>query len=243
MADWPEGLPFLLAGPILRRVEPDLVAVWVAVRGECGVGLSLWEGLIDTGTGGGVFSGDEPLATGERQARRVGEQLHVAVVTIRLQQPETPLLRPDATYSYNVTFSRPDGDEDLRSLGLLVEDPPSRTPLGYAPGELPSFSLPPPELTDLKLVHASCRLINDKNDRGPDALAWLDDEIRRHRAQPRERPHQLYLTGDQIYADHVAVTLLPMLTRLGNHLLGHNVHLPGDNVEHLPLAKIGRAHV
>lgn len=74
-------------------------------------------------------------------------------------------------------------------------------------------------------MHASCRLINDGNDQGPDALPWLDDLIRRDQADPRKQPHQLYLTGDQIYADHVAVAVLPMLTALGNHLLGSVEHV------------------
>ena len=49
----------------------------------------------------------------------------------------------------------------------------------------------------------------------------LDDTI--------ERPQQLYLTGDQIYADDVSDTLLPMLTQLGRELLGPDEVLPVDD--------------
>jgi len=38
------SLPLLLAGPILRRVEPTLVSVWVALRDPCNVLLKVWEG-------------------------------------------------------------------------------------------------------------------------------------------------------------------------------------------------------
>lgn len=82
--------------------------------------------------------------------------------------------------------------------------------------------------------------MNDANDPGPDALAWLDRVIERHHGEPRERPHQLYLTGDQIYADHVAVAVLPTLTALGNELLGFTEKVParGDDwpvdQKHLP---------
>jgi hypothetical protein len=36
-------LPLLLAGPILRRVEPTLVSVWVALRDAATASLMLWE--------------------------------------------------------------------------------------------------------------------------------------------------------------------------------------------------------
>lgn len=224
MAQWPQTLPLLLAGPVVRRVEPGepgLAAVWVAVRAECTVRLSVWEGFVDVGTGEGTAAPDEaPLAEETRSTRRLGTRLHTAVVTVRTER-----LRPDAVFSYNVTLEGDGDPQDLRSLGLLTEEN-GRTPLGYAPGDLPTFVLPPPEVTDLTLVQASCRLIDDPNDTGPDALPWLDDRIRRERAEPRHRPHQLYLTGDQIYADHVAPAVLSMLTPLGNHLIGAVELLP-----------------
>jgi hypothetical protein len=37
----------ILAGPILRRVEPNLVAVWVALSLACTVRLPLWENQIE----------------------------------------------------------------------------------------------------------------------------------------------------------------------------------------------------
>jgi hypothetical protein len=43
-----------------------------------------------------------------------------------------------------------------------------------------------------------------------------------------ERPHQLFLTGDQIYADEVADVLLVALTDAGDTLLGWKEELPGD---------------
>jgi hypothetical protein len=40
------ALPLILSGPILRRVEPSLVAVQVALSEACTVRLSLWENQI-----------------------------------------------------------------------------------------------------------------------------------------------------------------------------------------------------
>ena len=39
----------------------------------------------------------------------------------------------------------------------------------------------------------------------------------RRRRTPTTRPHQLFLTGDQIYADDVDLQMLPQLNRLGTH--------------------------
>ena len=36
--------PLLLAGPLLRRVEPRLVSVWVALSRQCRIGLTVWQG-------------------------------------------------------------------------------------------------------------------------------------------------------------------------------------------------------
>lgn len=43
----------------------------------------------------------------------------------------------------------------------------------------------------------------------------------------RDRPHQLILTGDQIYADDVAPALLEVATHAGEKLLGFDEELPG----------------
>lgn len=50
--------------------------------------------------------------------------------------------------------------------------------------------------------------------------------IERTHTDPFGRPHQLFLSGDQIYADDVAMMLLPQLTTTGNGLLGVTERLP-----------------
>lgn len=42
-------LPLLLAGPILRRVEPTLVSVWVALRQPATIVPQVWEGQAQSG--------------------------------------------------------------------------------------------------------------------------------------------------------------------------------------------------
>jgi hypothetical protein len=220
-------LPLILSGPILRRVEPKLVAVQVVLSQPCTVRLSLWEGQLKTSdaTDDNVwFRSPDPGAS----SVRVGDQLHVCVVTVRLSDAKA--LVPERLYSYDVGLT-PTGTtvrQNLESLGLLQNDPANADPdgantkrlaLGYEVDLLPCLTLPPKELTDLRVVHGSCR---NTDTEFPDGLAWVDDLLSRDHAykSPLARPHQLFLTGDQIYADEVAAPLLLMCNQLGRTLVG-----------------------
>ena len=81
---------------------------------------------------------------------------------------------------------------------------------------MPSFALPPDKLTDLKIIHGSCRL---QVAGLTDGLAWIDDLIKDNLSDPNQRIHQLLLAGDQIYADDVEVMMLPQMLALGQDLL------------------------
>lgn len=217
-------LPLILSGPILRRVEPGLVSVWVALSKACSVQLSLFEGL--------ARAGDPPRFSRDADGvdtLGVGEKLHIAVAMMKLTGPD--LLVPGQVYSYNITLTEKTGGakSDLRSLNLLKDDVLSTTPpekrrlaLGYAEDQLPSFALPPERLTDLKIVHGSCRL---QVAGLTDGLAWVDDLIKDTFSDANRRIHQLLLAGDQIYGDDVEVMMLPQMLALGQELLARREFL------------------
>lgn len=217
------ALPLLLAGPIVRRVEPRSVSVWVATSESCEVRLGVWPGPVTAGTGPGVFQPGGEAAAGNQATVRVGAKLHIAVVTATVGGSNQPLL-PGTRYSYNVVLLRAGGARaDLPSLGLLV-DRPSQPALGYQAGLLPSFATCPLAIDDLVLVHGSCNRIH--GDGGPNLLFAVDELIEEVREDGQHRPHQLWMTGDQVYADDVAIALSPMLTVLGRDLLGVPELLP-----------------
>ncbi len=209
-------LPLILAGPILRRVEPGLVSVWLALREEATVQLTLWEGQA---------TADKPslLSGPAAPTLRIGDKLHIIVVALKI--PSSQTLLPGRIYSYDVTLQTKSGQtENLKSLKLLKDGFINGQPhlaLGYEPDVLPSFALPPAELTDLRIVHGSCRRSNSPQ---PDAQVWVDDFIQDARRDQStyalKRPHQLLLTGDQIYADDVGRLQLDMLIKLGHTLIG-----------------------
>jgi hypothetical protein len=220
-------LSLILAGPIVRRVEPRLAAVWVALRESRTVRLDVWSGAREAGSAGAPdFQASAP-------SLRVGARLHIAVVTLEVPEGSLPLM-PERVYSYNLTLTGGGGPEaDLRSLGLL-EDRAARVEdgalvvkphlaLGYATDFLPTFVLPPTALTDLKILYGSCR---EPQMATADALTWVDDFIRDTRMDPVARPHQLYMAGDQIYADEPVAPLLHIATAVGNEVMGAVELLP-----------------
>jgi PhoD-like phosphatase len=208
------ALPFILAGPILRRVDPEQVCVWVALSQPRTIVLQVWEGEV-RGNGGLPF----PLHLSQvTHTLRVGANLHIAAVSLI---PDPPL-NPGTFYSYNLVFNDTD---DFVSLGLLNDKvgPPEQLALGYETGALPGFYTPPTDITNLKIIHGSCRKLHGH---GKDTLAPIDDYIKKNRTEANQRPHYLFLTGDQIYADDVGLAVLPMLTQAGIDVLGLTERIP-----------------
>lgn len=173
------GLPLILVGPILRRVEKDNVSVWVALK-EARTSLT----LTVYGPTGAVMRGSQPTVP-------LGQHLHIALITAT---PIAGVLTAGTTYEYNVT-----------GTGITFENNPD---LCYPGFTRPSFALPPTNLSDLRIIHASCRKLHAG---GTDAMATLDKMIGDTVQTPNARPHQLFLTGDQIYADDVNGLLLYLI--------------------------------
>lgn len=227
------SLPLLLCGPMLRRVEPRSVSVWVALSQARTVRLDLWADLVDVGVGPAVATPPRsPLASASAPTLRIGDNLHICLVTLTLDSASGALpLAPGTLCSYNVTFTGGAADADLRSLGLLQDSSVtgggsdgsaaiSPEPLGYENGRLPNFAVIPVKLEDLHLVHCSCSSMGGEGD---PLQPQVDDLIKDNHDDALKRPHQLFLTGDQIYADVVPAALLAALIPLGASLLGSTV--------------------
>lgn len=220
-----EGLPLLLAGPVLRRTEAAAVTVWVALKNACDVSVKVLE-TQDNGQqlGQCVFQG-------QRKTVALGKNLHVVAVSAKAvdshQNGQTPL-QAGRVYAYDLTFTRIEEAlpqaERTYSLEAAI-DHPSQTDnsISYFAHGKPTFVLPPKSLSDLKIVHGSCRKPHGE---GFDALPILDSLIEVEAGRPCHRPHQLFMTGDQIYGDDVANPLLWIATPLGNTLLGWEEGLP-----------------
>lgn len=217
-------LPLVLAGPILRRVEPNLVSVWIALSLPGRVTITVWKGRAKANAADSLLESDPATAT-----LRVGAQLHVACALLRIPEGSNKTLEPGTVYSYDLAIVEGSNTHTLASLGLLKTGPtPNGGPaelarphlaLGYIDDFLPSFALPPAKLEDLRLLYGSCRRVTNEH---PDAMAMIDDLIADAKLyeKPLERPHQLVLGGDQIYADDLAAMHLRLINPLGNELIG-----------------------
>jgi hypothetical protein len=207
------NLPLVLAGPILRRTEANAVTVWVALKESRTVSLEIFDTTQKT------------LFTGSRKTIQLGIYLHVVAVTAK---NTFNVLSSGENYLYNLDFGC---GETLNHPGILNSSG-SIEEIIYPPYNLPSFALPPTNLNHLRIIHGSCRKAHGES---IDALATLDKMIKEALIQnPKKRPHQLFLTGDQIYADDVADALLFMLIDASQTLLGWSEILPDvENIDEL----------
>ncbi|MFA5327640.1 MAG: hypothetical protein WC384_07605 [Prolixibacteraceae bacterium] len=218
-------LPIILAGPILRRVEPRLLSIWMAFSEPQVVELNLWSEVIKTQKTSTLYVPEIPpdhIFT--VSTVRIGTHFHIAFLAYEIEVPKLPLV-PNIIYSYNIRFTDTNTSElrDLKSMGLLADQTNpvtsrfSNMAIGFKEGQFPSFSLCPTNLEEVVIVHGSCRKLHGN---GNDSLASLDFLINSNILEPKKRPHQVFLTGDQIYADDVARSVLPHLSRQGKALFG-----------------------
>lgn len=228
-------LPLILAGPIVRRVEPTLASVWVALRDPATVTLKLWEGRVTAGSGTMLISTDPPGTP----TFAIGAKLHVVVTTVKILPTSPRLLQPGKIYSYDLEIRTSSGTHTLKSLGLLTSgevEGKRVEALGFEENFLPGFALPPGEITDLRVLFGSCRRPGNTH---MDAMVWIDDLMRDNAAysykDALKRPHQMFLGGDQIYADDVNRVLMHMIIDRSKDLIGA---VDGIAVEHLPVDSI-----
>src|SRR5919199_3969137 len=76
------------------------------------------------------------------------------------------------------------------------------------------------------ILHGSCRKLHGD---GEDCLAAAYELISISVEDVSNRPRALFLTGDQIYADDVAMPLIQHITKFGVELLGWEEQIHGLN--------------
>ena len=227
------ALPLILSGPLLRRVEPQSVTVWLALKEPRLVTLRVY---ARNDAGGLVLQ-----CEGTHPTIRLGNNLHIVAVTARASADTQ--LHWGGLYYYDLFFQAddhtgtldtpvPETAAHLDTPGILNIDPSGADPLHrlvYPGHALPSFVLPPEDVNRLRVVHGSCRKPHGV---GREMLSTLDTILDSAIQQGKARPQQLFLTGDQIYADEVATPLLFALIDAGKFFFAGNEEelLPGAHV-------------
>ena len=146
----------VLAGPIVRRIEPGLAAVWIALRKPASVELRLFQGATDARPQGTAQNDDRAIAAGRMDTIPVGKELHLALPKVVLAAA-AGRLASDRLYGYDIGLRdrgapgpRP-GSARPRPAGRRPHDGRER-PLraGLPGGRLPAFLLPPTDIGRLQ---------------------------------------------------------------------------------------------
>lgn len=204
----------ILAGPIIRRVDRKEVNIWLASSGPLQLDGELFS-QNDLSTKISMSSGFQTV--------KLGEKLFVHLLRIRPAANQSfPL---DELLCYDILSQLADG-----SSTSLVRNNPDVLFAGVGNPALPSFFIP----RKLKRVlHGSCRKPHAKQPvlgrKKVDQLSCGAGLVEKHIDNLGERPAALFLTGDQIYADDVAMPVLAMLVNQAKVLTGWDEIMPVDN--------------
>ena len=157
-------LPYLvLAGPVVRRAEPDSVWFWFASSEEitsCAPTITVFDGAGNVQVDG---SRRMALQPGLPRIAKLGDQLWVVLVEAR---PKDLTFGPGWTYGYDLLITTPGRTVHLRDA--------DRAP--YPPFDRPTFKIAASGTN--RIAHASCRKPGGD---GRDAYVpfdeWLASEI------------------------------------------------------------------
>nr|WP_229455898.1 alkaline phosphatase D family protein [Massilia sp. KIM] len=177
-----EGLPPVLAGPILRRLQPDRLVLWLV--GSAPLTLSL---VLAPEAGP-----SRRVRLDERHCRVIRVGRHACLHLIDLALPEP--LPQDTLIDYDLLLTLDDGSE----AGIAQWAPH----LLHAGAARPNMVL---RSRSDNILYGSCRKPHHP---APDGLARADALLAGQLGRAEERPALLMLCGDQVYADDVAGPML-----------------------------------
>ncbi len=191
----------VLAGPVLRRVDPHRLVLWLVARRPLALELVLHEA-----------HGHAPrrLTLGDSQCRvlPLGDQAQVHLIDVAFDTP----LPEDTLVGYDLIIDGEGGVADW--AGHLL----------YPGQRRPAFVL---HSRRRQLLHGSCRKPHHKD---RDGLVRADQLIASAPEDPSARPALLLLTGDQVYVDDVSAPMLAAIQALIPALGLHDEQLRGASV-------------
>lgn len=210
-----ETIPYLLAGPMVRRVEAQHVCVWVATKEPSTLRLQLRQQgkLLETQ----VI--DTPII-------QLGEGAHCWVYLLRVKPADPELSFPlDQIIHYEIHQTDQQKNLDLSDVCFQHE-------------RAPSFIIS----SQLRVIaYGSCRKPHgrsksDSDDiqilQKSDSLALLGDQLEADLHDIEQRPSILCLLGDQIYADDVLQVLMGLLQDNIKKLFTYEIDLNGQKQFH-----------
>lgn len=205
------ALPTVLAGPIIRRLQADRLAIWLAARQPARVRVELFPPEADS-----LFLELNPEAP-ELLWLPGGEHLHYLLIDLKLDSslPEEVLI----PYRLSLHVS-----DETGGSGCWEDHTVWADDICYPGHDLPFIRIP----KKVSLVmHGSCRKPHSAS---PDGLVAADRAVEQSAALKEPQlpmPELLVLSGDQVYVDDVAGPMVQAITSLVDALGLPDENLPG----------------
>lgn len=213
-----EEPPFLLAGPILRRADHNAVSVFVVTSQPAALRLVVYDIDSRDGHPNEVFIVTEIAVGGVAPMFALGRRLFCHLAQAKASAvapfPSGRVLGYRVIEWVDEAPDARDGPFDSDDLWLSVCCP---TVL------MPTFVLQT-KGQPLRILLGSCRKLHGE---GGSPLPEAKKAIAKSWTHPTQRPHAMFLVGDQIYADDVADGLIEIVGSLGRSLVGGTEALPG----------------
>lgn len=186
------ALPDVLVGPLLRRISPTRLVMWLVASRSLAMSLVLRPGDRD----------EQRFNVNDHHQRLpIGRHAFIYLIDVRLPQA----LPTDERIEYDLRIQTTQGE--WQSL-------PDWAPwLCYEGAAYPAFVI---ASRHHRLMHGSCRKPHHAS---ADGLVRADQFLSERQQAPTEWPAWLLMTGDQVYVDDVAGPMLraahTLIARLG----------------------------
>jgi hypothetical protein len=202
-------LPFLLAGPMVRRVEATRVCLWLATSSNASILPEIYQvRQLEKNQESYDYL---PLSIKAKvKTMQMGEKLFIHLIEIT---PRSTSFPAETLLAYHLQFINQVEIVNLESLGLLTANHPRS--IVYGNHDYPTFSLPSEKQSTI--LYGSCRKPHGE---GEDAFISGNKIMQDYHDHLDKRPTALFLLGDQIYADDVADSIAPFIYTLGKELIG-----------------------
>lgn len=214
----------VLAGPIVRRATTDKVWFWLACNKEikdCAPSLVAYPHGYTSQYSIDPLLRDIGIAK-DFKTVRLGKSIWIVLVSV---VPKTGKFPTDIVIGYDLSIRTEESGEiktvKLSELNLRI---------AYPPFPLPTFVI---GNLNRQLVHGSCRRPGAKAE---DAFFYYDQWLASTASDGLNRPASLILTGDQIYADDVAIPLFEAVHQLAVDVFGYVERIPKEAGGGLSLA-------
>ncbi|RKQ30518.1 hypothetical protein [Oceanobacillus halophilus] len=202
-------IPFLLAGPIIRRTEPTQVTIWLATSKDVHIEAVLYtiDAKKEKNNKYHLFH-----TKTFNKTIRAGKRMYIHLIKI---SPEKSNFPTDHLLGYNLLFTNGNDIFDLGDLDLLSKSNPDS--IVYDEWKFPTFYIQ--EKLPANILYGSCQKPHGKGD---NAFISADFTTQAHHSDLKKRPSALFLMGDQIYADDVGDPVFPAIQWWSDLLIGEN---------------------